>query len=130
MEGARRTLWLEAAGRLSATCGVENISNRASEACVTINYPTVGNPQTSHIIFLYSLACSLARSLAPTTSKVMEALGVGIGLKTVCIVGGIDMFQQVMYWSIDGLFSIGKLQWERGRYFSVACLWRVISTIH
>ena len=25
----------------------------------------------------------------------MEALGVGIGLKTVCIVGGIDMFQQV-----------------------------------
>lgn len=28
-------------------------------------------------------------------SKVMEALGVGIGLKTVCIVGGIDMFQQV-----------------------------------
>lgn len=27
--------------------------------------------------------------------KVMEALGVGIGLKTVCIVGGIDMFQQV-----------------------------------
>ena len=25
----------------------------------------------------------------------MKALGVGIGLKTVCIVGGIDMFQQV-----------------------------------
>lgn len=37
--------------------------------------------------------CPLIPSLARL--KVMEALGVGIGLKTVCIVGGIDMFQQV-----------------------------------
>lgn len=55
---------------------------------------------------LYSLAVRF-RSLCPITShlsnlcplwwwQVMEALGVGIGLKTVCIVGGIDMFQQVI----------------------------------
>ncbi|CAM9672715.1 unnamed protein product, partial [Discosporangium mesarthrocarpum] len=43
---------------------------------------------------LYSLILAPTRELAFQINEVMVALGTGIGLKTVCIVGGIDMFQQ------------------------------------
>lgn len=58
-----------------------------------------------------SFLCPLA--LLCTGEKVMEALGVGIGLKTVCIVGGIDMFQQVTLHLVVGggrAAGVGGLQ--------------------
>lgn len=65
----------------------------------------------------------------------MEALGVGIGLKTVCIVGGIDMFQQVIIRSlyhsheaIDGDVS-GKAPIETAES-GVASDRRAGSTVH
>lgn len=65
------------------------------------------------LFFLYS-------SCVCTDQKVMEALGVGIGLKTVCIVGGIDMFQQVTL----GCCSLARTcegvgNWDRGYDFAV-----------
>lgn len=54
------------------------------------------------------------------TLKVMQALGVSIGLKTVCIVGGIDMFQQVRVRG-EGGGKVGKYMLTLGSpHFALA----------
>ncbi|CAM9565713.1 unnamed protein product, partial [Ectocarpus sp. 4 AP-2014] len=67
----------------------ETGSGKTGAFALPILQALLENPQR-----LFAVVMAPTRELAFQINEVMEALGVGIGLKTVCIVGGIDMFQQ------------------------------------
>ncbi|CAM9392112.1 unnamed protein product, partial [Ectocarpus sp. 6 AP-2014] len=67
----------------------ETGSGKTGAFALPILQALLENPQR-----LFAVIMAPTRELAFQINEVMEALGVGIGLKTVCIVGGIDMFQQ------------------------------------
>eukprot|EP00752_Nemacystus_decipiens_P015640 g13957.t1 len=67
----------------------ETGSGKTGAFAIPILQALLENPQR-----LFAVVMAPTRELAFQINEVMEALGVGIGLKTVCIVGGIDMFQQ------------------------------------